>query len=195
MRSATKEKQEIKALAGDLSGPAKKILFHAAAAHPDKTYPQEHWLRLMQILAAEQEILPVFTGSAQDRLMYESLSQASGLKCLNTAGMLSLRQSMALIAQTDLAICTDSGPAHLSAATGTPTIALFGPTDPVRWRPWGEKHIALFEPGLSCRPCHYKKSCQDRRQCLSELAPELIAEKAREMLKQKAGQNICSCTG
>lgn len=160
----------------------RKILFHAPAAHPDKIYPLEKWAKLIQIMATQHKIIPFFAGSEQDKETYEKLEQASGIKGVNTAGKLSLRQSMALFAEMDLAICTDSGPAHLAAATGTPTIALFGPTDPIRWRPWGKQHVALFDAGLACRPCHYKKTCDDKRQCLTEMAPELIAETANEML-------------
>ena len=37
----------------------------------------------------------------------------------------------------------DSGPGHLAAITGTPTLALFGPTDPARWRPLGP-HVKVL---------------------------------------------------
>lgn len=180
------EKEEVQKLVPELNSGKRKILFHAAAAHPDKIYPLENWAKLIQILARKEEIVPFFIGSKQDLETYQLLEQASGLECVNTAGLLNLRQSMALLAEMDLAICTDSGPAHLSAAVETPTIALFGPTDPVRWRPWGEKHVALFDSTLSCRPCHYEKNCDNKRQCLTEMAPEYIAQKVLQMLSAES---------
>jgi heptosyltransferase-2 len=161
----------------------RKILFHAAAAHPNKEYPLEHWATVMKELAKKEQILPFFTGSSQDFLTYERLIGLAGMEGVNCAGKLSLRESMALLAAMDLSICTDSGPSHLSAAVGTPTLAVFGPTDPERWRPWGSKHEALFDSSLACRPCNYKMSCDNKRQCLTELSPHLIVQKALQMLR------------
>lgn len=176
------EKHSVEVLVPELDMQKKKVLFHAAAAHPDKMYPLENWARLLKEICKDGEIMPFFSGSAQDRTLYEELEKLSGIKGINTAGRLSLRQSMALFARLDLAICTDSGPAHLAAAVGTPVIALFGPTDPERWRPWSEQSTALYDESLFCRPCNYKKTCDDKRQCLSELSPGLVVKKAREML-------------
>ena len=114
----------------------KRVLIHAAAAHPDKLYPLESWAEIVKILYHEHNFLPVFTGGEQDVELYDQLQQLSGIKGINLAGKLTLRLSMALYSNLDLAICTDSGPAHLAAAAGIPTVALFGPTDPVRWRPY-----------------------------------------------------------
>ncbi len=179
------EKSDTFAIVPELKSDKLKVLFHAAAAHPDKIYPLENWAKVIQKICASQNVLPFFSGAAQDLSTYEELEKLSGIKAVITAGKLSLRQSMALLGEMDLAICTDSGPAHLSAAAGTPTITLFGPTDPQRWRPWGEKHIALFDSNLSCRPCNYKKTCDDKRQCLTELSPDLVVATALNILKDQ----------
>lgn len=181
------ERQEILASVKELSTKNLKVLFHAAAAHPDKLYPLESWAELMKTLAAKQPITPFFIGSKEDIPTYEVLQTLSGIKGVCLAGQLSLRQSMALLAEMQLAICTDSGPAHLAAAVGTPTISLFGPTDPERWRPWGEAHKAIFDDTLACRPCHYKKTCEDRP-CLTALAPQKILEQAEAMLAQNSNK-------
>lgn len=180
---SAEERRELFNLVPELNTTKRKILFHAAAAHPDKIYPLENWATLIKELSKHEDLVPCFTGSEQDIQTYEQLEHLSGIKGINCAGKLSLRQSMAMLAEMDLAICTDSGPAHLSAATGTPTIALFGPTDPERWRPWGEQHLALYDKSLACRPCHYKKTC-DNRPCLTELAPALVTQKALQLLSK-----------
>jgi heptosyltransferase II len=185
------EQEELLRLVPELASQKKKILFHAAAAHPDKMYPLANWAKLISEMAGRLDIMPFFAGSKQDEELYRQLAEACGQQCVTTAGKLSLRQSMALLAGMDLSICTDSGPAHLSAATGTPTIALFGPTDPVRWRPWGEQHLAIFDDNLPCRPCHYKKTCQEKRPCLAELDPEIIIEKALCLLAKNTREPRC----
>lgn len=48
-------------------------------------------------------------------------------------------------------VAGDNGVAHLAAAVGTPTIAIFGPTDPLKCRPWGRK-VIVVRPS-TCPPC------------------------------------------
>lgn len=171
----------VKKIEPSLERPGPKVLIHAAAAHPDKLYPLEHWAALVKRLA-ELGFTPVFSGDKQDVPLYEQLAQLTEVPALNFAGKLTLRQSMALYSLMDLAVCVDSGPSHLAAAAGVPTIALFGPTDPVRWGPYGERNRAVFDGALTCRPCNYKKVC-DNRPCLTELSPDLIFDRCLEVLK------------
>ena len=89
---------------------------------------------------------------------------------------------MALYSYMDLAVCVDSGPAHLAAAVGVPTVTLFGPTDPARWRPWGPKNVALFDKSLPCRPCNYHKVCDDRP-CLTQMAPHRVVSACLDRLQ------------
>lgn len=58
-----------------------------------------------------------------------------------------------LVAASDALICNDSGPGHLAAAVGTPVAALFGPADPVRYRPWGIAHHVVIRDICPHRPC------------------------------------------
>lgn len=178
------ETQLVKKMVPALKEPGRKVIFHAAAAHPDKMYPLENWADLIAKMVVKHKVTPYFVGSGQDVLLYEKLLELSQVKGVNLAGVLSLRQTMALLSQMDLAICTDSGPAHLAAAVGTPTLALFGPTDPERWRPWGWQHAALFDEKLECRPCHYKKTCEDRP-CLTALAPERVMAAAEQLMAEQ----------
>lgn len=176
------EDATIKKMVPEAVSSKPRILIHAAAAHPDKVYPLERWAQVIGELKEKLDFIPFFTGDKQDEALYQTLEVLSGVKGVNMAGKLSLRQSMALYKLMDLSICVDSGPAHLSAAVGTPTIALFGPTDPNRWRPYGDAHRALFDETLPCRPCHYRKTCSDR-ECLTAFDPQRIVKEALELYK------------
>jgi heptosyltransferase-2 len=177
-------------LASPQASGKKFVLIHAAAAHPDKLYPLASWASLIKRLHNELDLVPVFSGDKQDTALYQELATLSGLQsvALNFAGRLSLRESMALYSLMSLAVCVDSGPAHLCAAAQVPTIAIFGPTDPVRWQPYGEANTAVFDSTLPCRPCNYHKVCHNR-ECLTELSPDLIFEKClniyRPVLKRE----------
>lgn len=171
----------VRELVPELSEPGGRVLIHAAAAHPDKMYPLASFAELIRRLFEELALKPVFSGDKQDIALYDELATLAGVPCLNLAGRLSLRESMALYTFMDLAVCVDSGPSHLAASAGVPTVTLFGPTDPVRWGPYGSRHRAVFDAGLACRPCHYHKTC-DNRPCLTELSPELIFKVCKEQL-------------
>ena len=170
--------------------PQRFILIHAAAAHPDKLYPLANWGDLIDLLLQRSEITIVFSGDKQDLAIYKSLKQivqqkghgqALDARIIDLSGQLSLRESLALYSLLDLGICTDSGPSHMLSAMQTPTLTLFGPTDPVRWGPYGDHCQALYREDLECRPCHYRKVCDDRP-CLTQLSPAFIFEKCLNIL-------------
>ena len=52
----------------------------------------------------------------------------------------------ALIKSADIVLSNDSGPMHLAAALNKPTLALFGPTNPNRFGPWGQLDRVLMAP-------------------------------------------------
>ena len=67
---------------------------------------------------------------------------------------------------------------HIAAAVGTPTIALFGPTNPLRHRPYGEGHHVI-EKKVSCRPC-YKRRCirkDSLKLCMTEIQATDVVER------------------
>jgi ADP-heptose:LPS heptosyltransferase len=97
-----------------------------------------------------------------------------------TARKLDLAQVAALLARANLFVGNDSGTTHLAAAVGTPTVALFGPSEARNWAPRGDK-VLVLRRGIGCSPCAVElmRKCQ-HRECLTELFPEeLIAELAR----------------
>jgi heptosyltransferase-2 len=184
------EMAQIDRLVPQLSTGSQYYLVHAAAAHPDKLYPLDSWSKIITSLYEMDQLIPVFTGARSDYDLYENLSRQTGVNAINLAGKLTLRQSMALYKKLRFAICVDSGPAHMSAAVGTPTLAIFGPTDPLRWRPYGPRHGAIYDAELACRPCHYKKTCVDRP-CLTQLSPDRVLEQAMMLYRRSLGTVRC----
>lgn len=68
----------------------------------------------------------------------------------------------------------DSGPAHLAAYLGIPTLTLFGPSDPVRWRSTGRFAKSLRPDGISCEPCFetLPENCRETPDCLTGISPD-----------------------
>lgn len=66
---------------------------------------------------------------------------------------LSLREMMAVIAESDVLLCSDSGPMHIAGALGTPVTALFGPQVSAWYGPRGLKDRVVSVAEMPCRPC------------------------------------------
>ncbi len=54
-----------------------------------------------------------------------------------------LEELIAGLASVDIVVCADGGAMHIAAGLGKPIVALFGDSDPIRWRPWGVPHRVI----------------------------------------------------
>jgi ADP-heptose:LPS heptosyltransferase len=96
---------------------------------------------------------------------------------------LPLPKLAAVLEKCSLFIGNDSGVTHLAAATGTPTIALFGPTDPAVWGPRGER-VKIIRGEVGCSPCDPEERgrCQ-RNRCMEVIHPEEVFETVESIVK------------
>lgn len=75
-----------------------------------------------------------------------------GPASVDLRGKTSLRQAAGLLAETGVAVCVDNGLAHVAAASGAQTFAIFGFTSPTKNRPLGPS-VQVLSAGLHCQPC------------------------------------------
>lgn len=124
---------------------------------PAKRWPIDNWVELGKELVNRGHQVLVF-GSGEETELCGQITAGIGQKALSLAGKTSLRQSAALLALCTGFITNDTGVMHLAAAAGTRVTAIFGSTNPVWTRPWGEKHRVIYN-GEACSPC-YKRECR-----------------------------------
>ena len=120
----------------------------------------------------------VLTGSSSELELGKALQELIKPRVINLIGKTTILQLGALIQRCALYLTCDSGPMHIAAAVGTPTIALFGPTNPLRHRPYGEGHHVI-EKDVSCRPC-YKRKCMRTdapNLCMTEIQATDVVER------------------
>jgi len=110
-------------------GPAAPyVVLHPLASAPDKTWPPDRFLAVAARLGRAGGLEPVFiAGSA------EEASPFRRFRCVAGAPLAEVKD---LIAGASLFIGNDSGPAHIAAALGVPSVVLFAASDPVVWAPW-----------------------------------------------------------
>lgn len=99
-----------------------------------------------------------------------------------------LKQLAGLLSQCNLIIANDSGPMHLSAAVGIPTLGLFGPTDPKKHGPYSVKSDYVIKSDLHCIVCN-KLICPYNKECFYQMDIDEITSKAIKLLKSNAKEN------
>jgi heptosyltransferase-2 len=149
-----------------------------------KRWPTEHYLHLISKIkrAYGDAIFLLFAGANEDQeaqLLHGQLADCTRLildKPLTVVAELMRR--------CRLMIANDSGLGHLAAAVGTPTLSIFGPSDPQTYAPVGE-HCRYVKLENFCSPCHaftVPAKCREIAQCMAALKPDAVFPLAAEML-------------
>ena len=181
------------------------VVVHAPSMWPYKQWPIAHFEGLLKGLLAQGRQV-VLTGSAgeRDRECIAPLRiLASPPQLLDLSGQLDFNQLVTLLQGAALYIGPDTSVSHLAAATGVPVIAIFGPTNPMRWAPWPARaatqelfvrsagtqragNVTVLQGSLACVPCG-RAGCEDHRQsrsdCLVDIKPERVLEEATKILE------------
>jgi heptosyltransferase I len=149
-----------------LGGERPFALINPGAAWPNKRWPPD---RFGEVAAFLQEVrgLPsiVLWGPGEQGLAGAVVETSRG--AARVAPPTSLADLLALSRAASLMVSGDTGPLHLAGAAGTPTVSLFGPTDPHRNGPWVPDDVAVSRYG-SCG-CHYERRCRKPEWCLGSV--------------------------
>jgi heptosyltransferase II len=163
------------------------------ATHATKRWPIDRFAALTRSLATKfPHARFVAIGGEGDRALLEHLRAFAHEVAFHPLDVakLDVTELLRAIASLDLMISVDTGPAHLAAAIGVKTVAIFGPTSTVRWGPRGDEH-RVVSLGLDCAPCSNMggEACPrpDRAHaCLEELAVERVEGAVLELLRGSA---------
>lgn len=103
-------------------------------------------------------------------------------KVINLAGKTSIRELMALIQACSLFLTNDSGPMHISAAVGTPLVALFGSTSDVKTGPYNLGKV--IHKHVECSPC-YKRVCPIDFRCMKRIEVDEVYRELQKLIKDE----------
>jgi ADP-heptose:LPS heptosyltransferase len=134
-------------------------VLHPFAASPEKTWPAEKFCELARFLKLWNLEPVILAGPEDDASLFSAHVVFRG----------SLSQAKALISEASLFVGNDSGPAHIAAAFGLPTLVLFGPSKPAIWGPWRtESEIVVGPDGLARVPVSRVVAALERLRSLEE---------------------------
>lgn len=178
--------------------PQPYAVVHAAPMFNYKRWTAAGWRQLAAALR-ERGLGIVVTGAGADRAYLDAVFEGSAAVRLD--GKVTWPDLSALMADAAVYIGPDTAITHLAAATGTPTVALYGPTDPRLWGPWPRGgleppwaaagtiqrrgNVWLVQNPLPCLPCQLE-GCERRldshSQCLDELSAAQVVSAVDQAL-------------
>jgi predicted lipopolysaccharide heptosyltransferase III len=121
------------------------VIFHPGSAREEKLWDPARWAHVIDEVGRRSDIDLVLTSGAS-RLEEEHVTRIkrrTRQRVVDLSTKTDLLTLAALIGQARLLVTVDSAPMHLAAATHTPQVALFGPTNPFHWRPRGSPALIL----------------------------------------------------
>jgi heptosyltransferase-1 len=159
------------------------VAINVIAFWETKLWDDDKFARLCDRIVEELNYTVVFTGSTSGGSI-ERIRSKMTQPSVNLEGLTSLRDLAYLYTLSALLVTTDSGPMHIAAAVKTPTVALFGPTDPARTGPYGINHVVIRKE-LPCSPCFLKRC--DTNQCMQEISTDEVFEAIKNVIKNRRG--------
>jgi ADP-heptose:LPS heptosyltransferase len=153
---------------------------HPAGGRPVKQWALDRWHEVASRLQNEFGATILVTGSKGDGALAQEVIRGLPGKALDLTGRLSIREALAVIGHLDLFLSPDTGPMHMACATGTPSVSVFGPSDPVRYfsgdhlTPGGRTgswHVVARKP-IWCSPCNLIRKPPE--ECLAAEGPECL---------------------
>jgi heptosyltransferase-2 len=121
------------------------VTLSPGAVGAGKAWPARHYAELARALTAEGISVWVL-GGPNETFIAKEIMATGGDRVRDLTGD-DLRNAILALAAADAAVTNDSGLMHVSAAVGTPTIAIFGPTSPWHWKPLNPLAAVLEPPG------------------------------------------------
>jgi ADP-heptose:LPS heptosyltransferase len=135
------------------AAPRPLVGMHVSGGRPIKQWPEDRFAAVARWLIERRGATVVFTGTAADRAQIARVT--AGLPpggAIDVSGV-GLAEAAALLGELDVFVTGDTGPMHLAHAVGTPVVAVFGPSDPVRYAPRGTRD-RIVRIDLPCSPCN-----------------------------------------
>lgn len=130
------------------------FVIHPGSGTWAKQWDESAWATVADTLTDQLGAAAVFTGGDSERQLAQAISAQMKYPACIIAGETELGQLATLLKRAQVVLGPDSGPMHLAAAVGTPTVALFGPADPVTFGQWGSRDIHfVLTSDIGCRPC------------------------------------------
>ena len=138
-----------------------------------KRWPPKNYANLADRLTQELGYSVVFTWGAPEYEIIKEITSLMQYHATIACKTSSVKQLIALLQRAHIFIGGDTGPTHIASCIGIPTIAIFGPKDPVIYAPYG-KNAVVIRKDIPCSPCE-KRTC-DHVTCINSITPDDVLD-------------------
>jgi heptosyltransferase III len=158
-----------------------------------KDWGRDNWRALLGKMAAEFPgrallLLGAAEESEASEFAAEGWRANGGGVVVNLCGALTPRESAAAIARARLFVGHDSGPMHLSAAVGTPVVAIFAARNiPRQWFPFGTQHRVVYHR-VECWGCGLETCIEQQKKCLMSITVDEVMGVVRSQFSVVSSQ-------
>jgi ADP-heptose:LPS heptosyltransferase len=180
------ETHPIQALASaakvDLPFPSRSyLLIGPSASLPNKTWAPERFSELLRLIHDDTRFPIVFVGAKGDRAAVAAIAKSLPDGSYRDLCGTPLADLPWIFAHARMFVGCDSGPGHLSALLGTPTISIYaGVAEPKIWQPLGP-HVAIVHSQTPCSYC-YEKRCPYDFRCMTEVSVQDVYSQVKDLL-------------
>jgi len=175
------------------------VVLHIYPMYAYKSWRREAWIELAEWLHSQSMKIVLTGGKDKEEMAY--INKLKGLlpdETVDVTGKLNLASVAYLLSRASAYVGPDTVVTHLSAAIGTPTIALFGPSNPVKWGPWPKgydrdtnpykrkgtqrvNNVTLLQGEGDCVPC-MEEGCEHHIASLSDCLQSLPSARVIDSL-------------
>jgi ADP-heptose:LPS heptosyltransferase len=161
------------------------VIFHPGSARPEKLWEPKRLAEVIDHFGQNNDFDLVLTSgpSSDEQAHVTAITKRARQRIIDLSGNTDLLTLAALIAQAQLLVTVDSAPVHLAAATHTPQVILFGPTNPFHWRP--RESPALILQGKSDAPITDFSPVRPRY-LMSEISTQAVINAMDWLLSRRA---------
>ncbi len=161
-------------------------------------YP-ERYAKLCHLLMEQAGLFPLFLGGLGDAHIVQKIISCfqKPLHFVDTCGIANLGELCGLLQKCAVVIGGDTGPVHMAAALGIPTVMLFGPSDPRLVAPRGTAHRYVWTRA-HCSPCYTPISVMEKKnvrgkefvcwtgthECMKGMGVEIVLHAVLEVIKE-----------
>ncbi|MCB0310315.1 MAG: glycosyltransferase family 9 protein [Bdellovibrionales bacterium] len=152
------------------------VVVQAGASQAKRQWAPAKFIRFIKVLIEEYDARIVLTGAKKEATIVDPIEQGcSSPNVLNLCGKTSIPELAAVLKSASLLVTGDTGPMHIAAAVGTPSVSMFlASAFAFETGPYSADNIIL-QPLIGCGPCNPNKPCA-RPDCHDQIDPEFLAK-------------------
>jgi ADP-heptose:LPS heptosyltransferase len=167
------------------------LALHPGSGDSSLNLPIKRFAQVADMLIQNLRAKVIITGTERERRLADLMTSYMRNRPIDLVGRTNFRQLASLLKKVDVLISSSTGPMHLAAALGTPTVAIFCPifaAGPIRWGPCGDGHEVILPPVPICSKCK-PRSCP-YYDCMDKIKAEEIVRRVDLILQTRPLQKV-----